>query len=33
MTAFRERSAQMYAALMGRVHTDSAALVREDRER
>jgi len=33
MTAFREQSTQMRQALSGRVHTDSAELVREDRDR
>ncbi len=33
MNAFREQAAQMRQALSGRVHTDSAALVREDRDR
>lgn len=33
MTAFREQAAQMQQALSGRVHTDSAKLVREDRDR
>jgi plasmid stability protein len=33
MTAFREQAAQMRQVLSGRVHTDSAALVREDRNR
>lgn len=33
MTAFREQAAQMRQALAGRVHTDSAELAREDRDR
>jgi len=33
MTAFREQAAQMRQALSGRIHTDSAELVREDRDR
>lgn len=32
MAAFREQAAQMRQALSGRFHTDSAELVREDRE-
>jgi antitoxin FitA len=33
VNAFREQAAQMRQALSGRVHTDSAELVREDRDR
>jgi antitoxin FitA len=33
MNAFREQAAQMRQALSGRVHSDSAELVREDRAR
>jgi len=33
MKAFSDQAAQMRQSLSGRVHTDSADLVREDRER
>jgi antitoxin FitA len=33
MNAFREQATQIRQALSGRVHTDSAELVREDRDR
>ncbi len=33
MQAFNEQAAHMRQALSGRVHTDSAELVREDRDR